>query len=296
MLMRRIRATVGWLLVAVAMLALGPALARAELKKGDPELYSNGILIGTGEAGGVPQIGYGDIEFESGQIPGGFFECTTLGMATGYNAGTPARGVGQILAWTAAGHAAGETHGEVSSECRGFGGVVWATDEAPIEAESAGEATRGALTTPWNVEADCGTRTGEKVPVVKIGVPTSRTESERKAAEERACKTEAAEATEVESEVAKKEGCYRSRPSPAGCIAFLWVAPSLGYEVGFAGTLRARAVNGVGNGLDQTRWEFQGGKFGELQCTFPIGCTAKLVTFGEVKQQGFEAAQLITVK
>ncbi len=281
---------------AFAFLALAPAAAQATLKQGDPEIYSNSHRLGIGPSTGVSQVGFGNIEFESSQLPGGLIECTNLALGTGYNGESPPRALGQILSWTAAGHSPGEggnPNNELSAECRGLEGAAWATDEAPIKPDPATEATRGALSTPWNIEGDCGKRGGENGTIVKIGVPTARTEAEKTADEAKKCVTEAAEKTEEEDEISNKEGCYRSSPSPAGCIAIAIVDPSISLELAYAGTLRAKAVSGVGNGLDETRWEFQGEKSGELQCTFPVGCTAKGTTTGLVKQEGFEAAQLI---
>ena len=91
-----------------------------------------------------------------------------------------------------------------------------------------------------------------------------------KAAEERGCDTEAVETTETSNELSKKEGCYESNPSPAGCINMLIVDPAAALEVSYGGTLRAKAINGVGNGLDQTKFEFEGTKSGELQCEHPV--------------------------
>ncbi len=265
------------------------------IKVGHPELFSNGCGVSIGKPG-LAQIGYGDFAFESSQLPGGVVECAMLFLATGYNGGTPVRAQGQILSWVAQGHAPTETHHETASECRGESGGAWWTAESAIKPVSGTEATRGATSTPWNYEVECSTRAGEKVAIIKIGVPTSRTESERKAAEERACKTEAAEKAEAEREISAREGCYRSEPPPAGCIAMLSVDPAESVELAYGGTLRAKVVNGVGNGLDQTRWEFEGAKAGELQCSFPAGCTGKGTIGGPVKDQGYEAVQLITYK
>ncbi len=151
------------------------------LKEGHPQLFSNGLKVGLGSGSGVAQVGYGDIKLESSQLPGGFVECTNIGLGTGYNGGTPIRALGQILSWTAAGHAPNEVNKELSSECRGLGGGGWATDETHITPKSTLEATRGSTTTPWNVETECGTRAGEKVAIVRIGVPSVRTEAEVKA-------------------------------------------------------------------------------------------------------------------
>ena len=84
------------------------------------------------------------------------------------------------------------------------------------------------------------TREKAKTAIIKIGVPTSRTSAEVKAAEERGCDTEAVETTEKSNELFKKEGCYGSKPSPAGCINVLIVDPAAALEVGYGGTLRAK--------------------------------------------------------
>ena len=299
---------------ALAALALAPAGAHAELTLGHPEVYSNGIRVGNGQAAAIASVGYGNIllkseELENEKHTGGYIECTNLGMGSVYNAGTPSRAVGQILGWTAQGHApqtvAGAEHEELSSECRGLNSVsnniaetAFATDETNIDFKS-GEESRGHLTIPWNVETECGTREKNKVTIIKIGVPTERSPAEVSAAEARACLTEAKEAEETKKE--KEEGCYKGtgkgKPAPAGCVQVLIFAPTIGLEVGYGGTQRLKAVGGVGNGLDQTIWEFEKKEnTGTLLCTHPVACTAPGETFGYVKQQGYEAAQLITDK
>ena len=170
------------------------------------------------------------------------------------------------------------------------------TDERNIKPVSATAAERGALSTPWNTEAECGTREGGKVTMIKIGVPTARTPAEVAAAEARGCDTEAREEEEAEHEINAAEGCYKENPAPAGCVAISVVEPSFGLELTTSGTVRARAVSGVGNGLNQTRWQFEGAKSGELECTFPAACTVKFTLTGTVKDQGAEAAQLMTYK
>ena len=86
------------------------------------------------------------------------------------------------------------------------------------------------------------------------------------------CKTEEAEEAEIKSEIAGKQGCYASKPAPEGCIGVVVFIPSLGMEVDYGGTLRVAVQNGVGNGLDQSRWVLSGAKTGELQCQAPMGC------------------------
>ena len=267
--------------------------AEEGLKEGHPQAFSNGIKAGA-TANGIGQLGYGDIDLTSTELSS-TLECTGIGLATGFNGGSPVRALGQVLAFSAAGHAPNEadTETELSAQCRGLA-AAWVTDETPANFKS-GEESRGEITTPWNAEAECGTREKAKTAIVKIGVPTSRTTAQVKAAEERGCDTEAVETTETSNEISKKEGCYQSNPSPAGCINVLIVDPAAALEVGYGGTLRAKVINGAGNGLDQTRFEFEA-KSGELQCQHPVTCTAKATVLGSIKNQGYEAAQLINYK
>jgi hypothetical protein len=74
------------------------------------------------------------------------------------------------------------------------------------------------------------------------------------------------------------------------------VEPTFGLELSASGTVRAEVISGAGNGLDQTRWEFQGAKSGEIRCTYPAACTVKFTLSGTIKDQGAEAAQLMTYK
>jgi hypothetical protein len=161
------------------------------------------------------------------------------------------------------------------------------SDETPTFPTSSKEPKRGTHTAPWNLEATCGARAGERVSIVRIGVPTGAAESTS------GCKTEEAEEAEIKSEITGKQGCYASNPAPAGCIGVVVFIPSLGMEVDYGGTLRVAVQNGVGNGLDQSRWVLSGAKTGELQCQAPVGCATLATMTGELKVQGYEAAQLV---
>ena len=80
-------------------------------------------------------------------------------------------------------------------------------------------------------------------------------------------------------------------------MGILVVDPSFALEFSASGTVRAKGVSGAGNGLDQTRWEFEGAKWGDLECSFPAACVGtKLAFTGPIKVQGAEAAQLETYK
>jgi hypothetical protein len=279
----------------LASLAFAPAAAQANVAEGNPQLYSNGSKV-EAESKAVAVLGYGDVELKSEQLPGGFVECTSVGIGSGFNTGSPSRGKGKILSYMAAGHAPASTHKELSAECRGLGGKAWATDEKPIKPESALNAKRGELTVPWNVEGICRINESEETTtIVIVGVPTTLTTAEKEAREKRKCVEAAAEPTEITNEISKKEGCYASNPSPEGCIGVLVDAPEISLELNYGGSLRAVAKNGAGSGLNQSTWTFKGASSGELQCQ-SLGCTAKGITTGVVKQQGFESAQLLTYK
>jgi len=159
----------------------------------------------------------------------------------------------------------------------------------PLAAASSSSATRGAQTAPWNVEAICAVHEHEKVTVIKIGVPTGAPESKS------GCESAEAEASEADAEVAGGEGCYASSPAPQGCVDVLVINPVLGLEVSYGGTLRARVINGAGNGLDQSQWTMPGSAVDELRCQAPAGCAAGTMS-GELKVQGYEAVQLIQEK
>ncbi len=283
-------------LLALAVLAFAPAAAQANLIEGNPIIYSNGSKVET-EAKAVSVVGYGDIELKSEQLPGGFVECTNLGLGSSFNAGSPLRSKGKILTWMAAGHAPTSAHKELSAECRGLGGKAWATDEKPLHVVES-QTKHGELTVPWNVEGICriNTETEETTAIVVVGVPTALTAPEKEAREKRKCvEGETAEKTEIANEVSEKKGCYATNPSPEGCIGVLIIDPEISLELNYGGSLRAIGKNGTGNGLNQSKWEFKGASGGELQCE-SAGCTAKGITTGVVEQQGFESVQLLTVK
>jgi hypothetical protein len=258
------------------------------LLEGHPEALSNGMRIG-GEGQAIPQLLSGSLTLQSGALSGGEVECASLGFGTLWNAGAPSRAHGQILGWQAAGHATSGGPG-VTSECRGGGTGAYMSAETTLTPSSSTEATRGERTLPWNLEARCGERENEQVPVVKIGIPAGASEAGG------SCESEAQEAAEVSGELSGKQGCYASKPSPAGCLSVLLIAPSLGLELSYGGTVRARLLNGAGNGLARSTLIFEGSSSGELQCQAPAGCEAPATLLGELKLQGYESVQLTQVK
>ncbi len=52
----------------------------------------------------------------------------------------------------------------------------------------------------------------------------------------------------------------------------------------------------VGNGRDQSRWILRGPATGELQCRAPSRREAPASMLGELRVQGYEAAQLLQAK
>ena len=294
-------------LPAVAGLAmtLAPA-AQANIEEGHPELYVNGKVFLGGKSAPVVQVGYGQIHLESAQLGSEGIECVNLGFGSGWNEGSGAslRGVGQILAWDASGHVPEGTNHELSSSCRPHGEASkpgsFATDEGFVKSEeNPGHEVEPALrhlSTPWNVEFDCGVREESFAGIIKIGVPNWVFPQ---AVSTDACPAEAtpegqeAEVLSYKKEREEKKGCYATNPAPEGCIRVTIVEPGAGLEVGYGGTERAQGKNGVKNGLSPSKWKFEGPTSGELQCEFPSGCVATGKTFGEVKEGGYTEAQLI---
>jgi hypothetical protein len=158
------------------------------------------------------------------------------------------------------------------------------------------EPTLRKLSTPWNVELSCGVREEEYVPIVEIGVPTS----EFPRSGSTPCPAEPSPEAQAEEEAAyvkereEKKGCYASNPAPEGCINMTWVGPGAGLEVAFGGTLWAKGVNGVKNGLSPSKWIFET-HGGELECE-SAGCAAGNTTTGEVKELGYSGVQLLQAR
>jgi hypothetical protein len=278
---------------AAVMVMLSSGVALASLGEGKPELYTNGIKDSTTK---VEQVGYGEIELKSSELPGGEIECVNLGFGTGWNEGERAHG--QILTWVAAGHASQGTRTELSQKCRGLGGSAWATDEPPLETVVEGKGKRGtSLSVPWNIVGVCGEVEEERVGRVQIGYPTGEEPPVH------ACKSEEEEKAEIAAEHSGHTHCYKEaegsgHPEPAGCINVTIVDPTAALEIPYGGSLRPRWINGAGNGLDASKWEWeteQPERVGVLFCQL-LACAAPGRTNGEVKTVGYEAQELIQSK
>jgi hypothetical protein len=291
-------------LIPTAMLvgfALVPAAAQAgPLEEGHPEGYENGALIGNREHASV-EAGFGEIHLESAQLGSEGIECVNVGFGSVWNEGTPLRAHGQILGWVASGHAPNGTHTKLAANCRPEGTHGFATDEAAVEFEKNPtthevEPARRKLSAPWNGEISCGVREEEYVGIIRIGMPNTEFPNNSSTP----CPAEPSVTAQEEEEAAyvkereEKKGCYVSNPAPEGCINVTIVEPGAGLEVAFGGTLWAKGINGVKNGLSPSKWVFEE-HGGQLECE-SAGCSAGGTTTGEVKELGYTGVQLIQAK
>jgi hypothetical protein len=161
--------------------------------------------------------------------------------------------------------------------------------EAPLRSQS----------TPWNIEVACGIRQEgtEYVNVVRLGIPTAAFPGQQSPCPgtEPTIAEEQAEVAEYKKQREEKKGCYASIPAPAGCVRMTAVEPANGLEVAFGGTLHLQQLNGSHNGLSATRWKLEGGTSGELQCEFPVACTASASLTGELRLLGYRELQLVII-
>jgi hypothetical protein len=255
--------------------------------KATPFLYTNGVQD---SASKVEQAGYGQIKLASTQLPGGEIECVNLAFGDGNNEGTPLRGHGQVLTWTANGHIPEGTHTELASKCRGLGGSGWAVDETPLEAGKRGT----KVSTPWNLVGICGEREEESTTLVQLGYPTG----EEPAAH--LCKTLVEEEAEMSAERTGHTHCFKEaegagKLEPEGCVNVTIVDPTASLEILYGGSLRPKWTNGAGNGLNASKWTWEGASSNILFCELS-GCAAPGTTTGTVKTVGFAAQQLIQAK
>jgi hypothetical protein len=151
-----------------------------------------------------------------------------------------------------------------------------------------------AVSTPWNAIVQCGEREEEVTGILQIGYPTGEEQPLH------ACKTQAQQAAEMKEEREKHLRCYKveegkGEPEPEGSVNFLFVDPSVGAEIRYAGSFRPRWTNGSGNGLNASKLTWEGEASGPLQCE-EAACAAPATATGAGKVVGFEAQQLIQMK
>jgi hypothetical protein len=285
--MKRARLTAMTFGLMGVLLMLPTSFARATLENGTPELVTNGIR--TTEMR-VEVVNYGQILLKSAQLPGSEIECVNLAFGAFANEGTPLRIHGQILTWTANGHLPEFPHTELGSKCRGLSGSGWAVDEPPLTAGA-----RGAkVSTPWNVVGFCGEREEVRTAILQFGYPNGEEPLAHR------CLTQIEEESVAASERTERKNCFqvlegKGEPEPEGCVNLTIVDPTAALEIRYGGSLRPTWSNGAGNGLDASRWHWQGAPWDELRCEL-AACEAPATVTGSVKAVGFEAQQLIQVR
>ncbi len=268
--------------------ALQPATTRATLAEGNPELFDNFVKLSSTHHG---VVGWGKVKLTVPALER-VIECMNIGFGAAWNEVSPSVGEGQVLGWSGGTPFASlpsGVKGESREVCKGpFNTVVdeaWETDEPPLSGGKRGE----PLSVPWNVELRCGERAGEQTAIARIGLPDGTPPSV-------GCESEAAELEEITHEEQARTGCDTA-PLPAGCIKFTNVEPDTGLEQVFEGTLRARVLNGFGNGLNGSTWVFEGfEKFasGHLHLASAYGTTASVQ--GQVQLVGFDDSELMQAK
>jgi hypothetical protein len=246
--------------------------------EGDPIFYSNNVRITSAKVG---FLAFGPIKFASAAL-GAEWECANVGFGSIDNEGAPLIGKGQVLSWGAQGNATAagvEARRSCSFKKTGVEGEpeAWITDEPAVET------TRKApLSVPWNLQLTCMEREGVQSVLVRIGIPGG-------APTTTGCRSEAEEATALAKEEEERKGCYATAV-PEGCVKLDMIAPSLGLEAVFEGTVLPRIVNGIANGLHPSVWELTGGL---AKLHLQGGFTSTALASGAPKMIGFAGEQLI---
>jgi len=299
-------ALAAWLVASGLVPILAPATAQALPGLGHPEWYANNKVQLGGKSSAVPYFTFGQVHLESAQIGSEGFECVTMGFGSVWNEGSgeQRRAVGQFLTWNGGGHVPEGVHLQLAASCRPPSATAppafW-TDESPLRSEQNGQGEEEPAlrdrSTPWNAELDCGIREESFQGILRIGVPDAqfpRPPSTTDCPDEATEEEESNEIAAYKKEREEKQGCYASIPAPEGCIRTTIVEPGAALEVSFGGTLHAKLINGVRNGLTASKLKLEGPTSGELQCEAPVGCVATGKEFGEAKVEGFTELQLLT--
>jgi hypothetical protein len=302
-----------------------------ELTALPPLIHKNGALVGSAH---VPALGYGQLMLSSAQISGqvecvslGFgagWNSLPSRVSSGLPEAVPheSSALGEILSWWGSGHTPTAEHTELDDDCRLVylgheyvpGSVsTWATSEAPLheviqEAEVCEKPSKRLLsecpgaaereqtnvvralwreppTTPWNVQLT----EREGAQRAQVGLPdecrgksgTERTELSR-------CPSPG------EREHGAPKGC-EAPPTPPGCVKVQVVSsPPLNIHFALEGRLEPLSINGVGNGLTPSAWEFEGRGKGEPALRFRDTPTTEVSTTGSMKILGFAGQELLT--
>jgi sugar lactone lactonase YvrE len=217
------------------------------IASGDPVFFSNNLQLSSATIGVVM---WGVMKFASEAL-GAEWECVNFGFGSVRNEGEAPLGTGQIMQWAAQGDAKPDGT-EARRSCKFKKAGVEGEPEAWITDEPALETTRKApLSVPWNLSLDCVVREGARSPFMRIGIPSG-------VRLERVCKGEAEEGITLANEETERKGCYAATV-PEGCVKLDMVAPSLGLEAVFEGTVLPRVVDGLTTGLRPSSLEFTGG-------------------------------------
>jgi hypothetical protein len=298
-----------------------------------PELFVNEFIKNTGTFH-EPVFAYGELELESPQTDTQI-ECVNVGFGGGWNEAptgqpNPVSARGEILEWSASGHSPAEAHPELGNRCRfvyegseevGAGApVAWASAEAPLEevtdeaalcretkaldvecpttereAEFVHETvirslSRGALMLPWNVQYT--ERAGAQR--MRIGAPD---ECKGRSGTERTELGRCPQASEREA-AASSEACTAGGgQDPPGCVSIQIIAePPLNVDLVYQGYVEPKWINGVGNGLSPSEWEFEGSGAGEPALHLANSPATEGSITGMVKLIGAAGRELLTVK
>jgi hypothetical protein len=171
---------------------------------------------------------------------------------------------------------------------------------------------------PWRAEAEGteNTETHIKTFWVKIGIAISPTERAEVEAEEAAAGVPTERRTgcyhnPLVTEIVREPGFSQVhetelalRSAPQGCIRASWVAPEVGVEIPFTGTLEPEAVNGTKNGLSPSNAQFKGGFVGTEEHSSERNERELVSAFGPwfarsitaIKQIGYLHQELLTLK
>ena len=296
------------------------------------EMYINEAIkqLGTSH---FPILAYGQLELQSPQT-GTQLECVNLAFGAGWNEAptgraNPATAHGEIVEWLASGHSPAEGHPEIGSNCRlvyhgveenqPTSPVAWASAELPLnevtrEAEVciktnhddidcwddptsiredvtvSTEVTREASSLPWNVQFT--ERGGAQR--VRIGLPS---ECKGKAVSERTELSSCPEASEREAGASPQACGAESVPEPPGCLRIqALVGPPLNVSLEYEGYVEPSTVNGAGNGLSPSSWQFEGSAAGEAALHLSGSPTTEGSVTGALKLIGAPGRELLTLK
>jgi hypothetical protein len=252
------------------------------LAAGDPEFFSNNVSLNAASKPGF--VTWGALTFSSEAL-GTEWACVDLGYGDIYNEGVPPVGRGQILSFAAQGDAS-SLGTEARRSCKFKKTGVEGEPEAWVSAEPALETTRKTpLSVPWNLQLSCVENEGAQSSLIRLGIPNGAPATS-------GCRSEAEETAALTMEEEERKGCYATSV-PEGCVRMNLIAPAIGLEAVFEGTLTPKMRDGFANGLRASMWQFPGAA-AKLHLKGAFASTA--LSSGEAKMVGSGGIQLITAK